>query len=58
MYFQYLQLCHAARAQFPVSPSLAMDPIEELLAQESLSKLLSGLYLTLLSVESPKIDGL
>lgn len=58
MYFQYLQLRHAARAQFLASPSLGMDPIEELLAQEQLLKPLSAPYLALLRVESPKMDRL
>lgn len=57
-YFQYLQLCHVAWAQFPVSLQLATDPIKDLLAQESLSKCLSFLYLELLCVESPKMEAL
>lgn len=35
-----------------------MDPIEELLAQEQLSKLLSDLYLDLLRTDSTKVDRL
>lgn len=35
-----------------------MDPVEELLAQEKLQKLLSALYLDLLRRDSTKIDRL
>lgn len=35
-----------------------MDPIEELLAQDSQLKPLSALYFYLLSVDSPKMDNL
>lgn len=57
MIFRYYQLSHAARAQFCILPSLKADPIEELLAQESLDKPLS-LYLALLRVDSPKMEAL
>lgn len=52
MFFRYFQLRRAAKAQFPIPPNLTMDPIEELLAQESLFKPLSALYLNLLCVDS------
>lgn len=58
MYFRYHQLRHAARAQFPGPIVLSMDPIEELLAQESLSKPLSSLYMSLLSLDSPRLESL
>lgn len=58
MIFQYYQLRNAAKAQFPTVPSLKADAIEELLAQESLDKPLSTLYLALLRVDSPKMDAL
>lgn len=58
MYFRYLQLHHATRAQFPTPPRLTMDPIEELLAQEQLQKPLSALYLDLLRIDSTKVDRL
>lgn len=47
-----------AQAQFPDTPILAMDPIEEYVAQESLSKPLFSLYLDLLSLDSPRMDRL
>lgn len=37
MLFCFFQLSHATHVQFPTPPSLAMDPIEKLLAQESLT---------------------
>lgn len=49
-------LC-APSSQTP-PPTLETNPIEDLLAQESLSKLLSALYLALLSVQSSKMDSL
>lgn len=58
MVFQYFQLRHAVRAQFSVIPSLAMEPIGELLAQYHLFKPLSALYFDLLGVDSPKMDRL
>lgn len=58
MHFQCWQLRHAARAQFVGQIAVTMDPIEELLAQESLSKPLSSLYFSLLSLESPKLERL
>lgn len=51
MLFRYYQLRHAFRAQFPTPPDLLTDGVEELLAQESLVKSLSSLYLTLLSTD-------
>lgn len=36
MYFPYVQLHHAARAQFPTQPLIQLDPVEELLSQEGL----------------------
>lgn len=58
MIFRYYQLRHAARAQFPLSISLKADPIEVILAQETLKKTLSTLYLALLGVDSPKMNAL
>lgn len=52
--FRCMQLRHAAQAQFPSPPNLSMDPIEKLLAQESLTKSLSTLYLALLSMNLPR----
>lgn len=46
MMFGYYQLRHAFRAQFPTPPVLQTDVVEELLAQETLNKPLSALYLT------------
>lgn len=56
--FSQLPAMTCCRAQFPRPVALAMDPIEELLAQESLTKPLSSLYLSLLSLESPKMERL
>lgn len=58
MIFRYFQLRHEVRAQFSTPLNLRMDPIEKLLAQDSLLKPLSALYLDLLSVDSPKMDHL
>lgn len=58
MMFHYHQLRHAFRAQFPTPPALRADVVEELLAQESLHKPLSALYLTLLRTDSPKMEAL
>lgn len=57
MFFLYPQLRHAARAQFSQPPIMAMDPIEEHLAQGSLPKPLSSLYLALLSLDTSKMDS-
>lgn len=40
------------------APIVAMNPIEELLTQESLPKPLCSLYLALLSLNSPKMERL
>lgn len=58
MFFRYAQLCHAARAQFPVPPHLQLDPLEDLLSSSDLEKPLSALYNTLLPREIPKMDRL
>lgn len=58
MYFRYLQKQHAVRSQFPDLSMFATDKIEGLLAQESLTKPSSALYVTLLRVKSPKMDRL
>lgn len=58
MFFRYLQLRHAARAQFPTRPLLHLDPVETVLSQEDLRKPLSVLYGTLLRTDSPKIEKL
>lgn len=58
MGFRYLQLGHAARAQFPQTPLLQTDPIEDLLSPGDLSKPLSSLYNALLGRDSPKINEL
>lgn len=44
--------------QFQTPPRPTMDPVEELLAQEKLQKLLSALYLELLSTDFMKMDRL
>lgn len=56
--FRYFQMRHAIRAQFTSPPNLKVDPIEELQAQESLSKPLSALYFYLLSADSPRMTTL
>lgn len=43
MLFRYFQLCHSAGAQFPQSPTLKADPVEEILASGDLDKPLSTL---------------
>lgn len=58
MQFRYYQLCHAAQSHFPVCPVLETDPVEDLLAQEQLSKPLSTLCMTLLCMESLKMGKL
>lgn len=58
MQFRYYQLSHAIKAQFPLIPNLTMDPVEELLAQEFLDKIMSTLYFTLIHKESPKMEAL
>lgn len=58
MRFWYLQLKHAARAQFPQKPVLQADPIKELLTPGDLTKPLSTLYVVLLGKDSPKIERL
>lgn len=44
--------------RFAASPCLVMDPIKELLAQDSLAKHLSALHFSLLSIDSPKMERL
>lgn len=56
MGFRYIQLRHAARAQFPQTPLLQTDPIEDLLSPGDLIKPLSSLYNALLGRDSPKIN--
>lgn len=58
MFFRYIQLHHAARAQFLTQPLLQMDPFEELLSQDAFDKPLSALYRTLLITDFPKLDRL
>lgn len=57
MLFRYYQLSHAARAQFTFPVSLKTDPIDGILAQETLKKTLSTLYLSLLESDSPKMNA-
>lgn len=58
MRFRYLQLRHAARAQFSRLPLLQADLIEELLAPGDLTKPLSTLCGALLGTDSPKLERL
>lgn len=58
MYFRYIQLRHAARAQFPSKPLLQLDLVEMVLSQDGLRKPLSALYGTLLKTDSPKVEKL
>lgn len=58
VFFRYIQLHHAARAQFPSRPLLQLDSVEMVLSQEGLRKLLSALYGTLLRTDSLKIEKL
>lgn len=58
MLFHYFQLRHAAGAQFPRSPTLKADLIEELLAPVDLDKPLSTLYGALLCTDIPRMGKL
>lgn len=58
MAFQYLQLRHAFRAQFPQPPGLQADQIEGLLTLIDLEKTLFTLYGALLTADSPKLEKL
>lgn len=58
MLFQYSQLQHADRLQFPQMPVLQTDPIEELITQSDLCKPLSALYAVPLCINSSKVERL
>lgn len=55
MLFRYFQLRHAVGAQFPLSPTVKADPIEEMLTPGDLDKLLSLLYDALLCTDIPRM---
>lgn len=58
MLFWYFQLGHANNAQFPRSPVVKADSIEELLAPRDLRKPLSSLYGALLCTDLPRMGKL
>lgn len=53
-----VETCLPFRAQFPAPPDLTSDVVEDLLAQETLSKPLSALYFILIKKDSPKMEVL
>lgn len=58
MHVWYLQLQHAASAQFTQLPLHQAEPLEELFSPGDLGKPLSTLYGACLGTDSPKLDRL
>lgn len=57
-FFRFLQLQHAANAQFPRSITLTSDPLEAMLSCTNLPKPLSELYSQLSLLTIPKMTDL